>query len=282
MVKHRNKSHHPLATLIVTSDSIPFLCTNCIYIYACYYNQFILPILHFRPCQQKPQTPLHHRKHTKYQYVLPLLFILYTLLQIGIVSAIYHQKLPIHTLSITPSLFMLYQLPLPSTQKSTPTVHQTPLQTSAINEFSTDSEKLSYLCAWNSIQQSSQSFMNFNPGGMPICIDTGASCCISNDKNDFINLSPSSDTVLKGISSGLRIDGSGMICWKITNDLGNEVSLHIHNSLYVPAAPMCLLSPQSVIQQTQKPNDGFQIYATRGVFTFSGFRRQCVMKLLIS
>lgn len=64
----------------------------------------------------------------------------------------------------------------------------------------------------------------------PICIDTGASTRISNRKEDFINLTSTSNTVLKGISSGLQIEGSGTVCWNITTDDGNDISLHIHNS----------------------------------------------------
>jgi hypothetical protein len=76
-----------------------------------------------------------------------------------------------------------------------------------------------------------------------ICIDTGASCCISNNKADFLTFAPSSSSVLKGIGSGLKIEGTGTIKWTIVSDDGDEITIHLYNSLYVPEAQMCLLSP---------------------------------------
>jgi hypothetical protein len=106
----------------------------------------------------------------------------------------------------------------------------------------------------------------------PICIDTGASCCISNQKHDFLTFAPSSSTVLKGIGSGLSIAGTGTIKWKILNDSGDEVTLHLHNSLYVPDAPMCLLSPQHMAQQTNLSSDGFHSKNKFGILTFGGLQ----------
>jgi len=114
-------------------------------------------------------------------------------------------------------------------------------------DLSTNAGKLAYLSAWQSANNDTPiCLMNFTPGGRPICLDTGATSCISNRKEDFIQFTPVKDSVLKGISSGLSIEGCGTICWKITDDLGDEITLNIHDSLYVPQAPMCLLSPQSV------------------------------------
>jgi hypothetical protein len=106
-----------------------------------------------------------------------------------------------------------------------------------------------------------------------ICIDTGASCCISNCKDDFITFAPSSSTVLKGIGSGLNIIGTGTIKWSIINDNGDEVTLHLHNILYVPEAPMSLLSPQHMAQKTSSNSDGFTSKGSFGVLTFGGFHR---------
>jgi hypothetical protein len=62
---------------------------------------------------------------------------------------------------------------------------------------------------------------------------------------------------LKGISSGLTIAGAGTIKWTILNDDGDEVTIHLHNSLYIPETPMCLLSPQQMAQQMLSDQDGF-------------------------
>jgi hypothetical protein len=106
----------------------------------------------------------------------------------------------------------------------------------------------------------------------PICADKGASCCISSNKEDFISFAPSSSSVLKGIGSGLSIAGTGTIKWRILNNLGDEVVLHLHNRLYVPDAPMCLLSPQHMVQQTKIASDGFHCKGSFGILSFGGFQ----------
>jgi hypothetical protein len=98
------------------------------------------------------------------------------------------------------------------------------------------------LNAWQSTEKANLKMMNFTPRGKPICIDMGASSCISNNKTDFIDITPSSHTILKGIVSSLSIEGIGLICWKITNNNGDKISLHIHEGHYVLSAPICLLS----------------------------------------
>lgn len=141
------------------------------------------------------------------------------------------------------------------------------------HDLSTNSSKLAYLSAWQSTHNTTLKLMNFNPGGYPICIDTGASSCISNNKSDFVNLHPTTNTVLNGVGSGLNIDGVGTLCWKFTNDNEDEISLHIQDSLYVPSAPMHLLSPQTIAQQTDNSLDGFHANGPHGIFTFAGFSK---------
>jgi hypothetical protein len=105
------------------------------------------------------------------------------------------------------------------------------------------------------------------------CIDTGASCSISNCKDDFITFAPSSSTILKGISRGLNIASTGTLKWNILDDNGDDIALHLHNSLYVPDAPMCLLSPQHMAQQTSSTADGFTGKGSFGLLTFGGYHR---------
>jgi hypothetical protein len=45
--------------------------------------------------------------------------------------------------------------------------------------------------------------------------------------------------------------------WTLLNDDGDEITIHLHNSPHVPDAPMCLLSPQHMAQQTTSSTDGF-------------------------
>jgi hypothetical protein len=115
--------------------------------------------------------------------------------------------------------------------------------------------------------------MNFIPGGHPICVDSGASCSISTNKFDFIEFTPTTNTVLCGITSGLQIEGKGTLHWTITNDSSDEIDLYIRDSLYVPLAPMCLLSPQQLLQQTNQNNDGFIVKDTYGILHFSGYKK---------
>ena len=69
----------------------------------------------------------------------------------------------------------------------------------------------------------------------------------------------------------MHIEGLGTLRLKITTDNNEDIELHIPNSLFVPSIPMCLISPQSVAQQTNNPLDGFHAKGSYGVFTFSGF-----------
>jgi hypothetical protein len=141
-----------------------------------------------------------------------------------------------------------------------------------IDSNSTNLQTRCYLSAWQYIHASNTRLLKFS-SDRPVCIDTGASCCISNNKDDFITFAPSSSTVLKGISSGLTIAGTGTIKWVFLNDDGDEVTINLHNSLYVPETPMCLLSPQHMAQQTISERDGFNSKGKHGVLTFAGHKR---------
>ncbi len=78
--------------------------------------------------------------------------------------------------------------------------------------------------------------------------------------------------MLKGISSGLNIIGTGTLKWMILNNNGDEITIHLHNSLYVPDALMCLLSPQHMAQQSTSDSDGFNSKGQYGILYFAGFQ----------
>ncbi len=136
----------------------------------------------------------------------------------------------------------------------------------------TNQDKLCYLHAWQSTNASTIRLLRFS-SNRPICINTGASCCISNVKSDFIKFQESKSSVFHGISSGLSITGTGTLKWSINNDNGDEVIIHLPNSLYVPDAPMCLLSPQHMAKYTKHELDGFHSKENFSVLTFSGHQR---------
>ena len=133
--------------------------------------------------------------------------------------------------------------------------------------------KLSMLSAWQSANARSPIYMDYAPGSKAICIDTGASSCISNDRNDFISLEKVQNQTISGIGSGLDIAGYGTLQWRINDDDGNTIVFHVRDALYVPKVPMCLLCPQQIAQQTAKDHDGFHAEAKFGTLTYDGFVR---------
>jgi hypothetical protein len=86
-------------------------------------------------------------------------------------------------------------------------------------------------------------------------------------------MKPMSNIKINGIASGLHVAGIGLLKWSIRDDENNEVDLYIKDALYVPQAPMGLLCPQQIAQQTRKPGDGFKALRNHGIFTFDGFHR---------
>jgi hypothetical protein len=139
-----------------------------------------------------------------------------------------------------------------------------------ITAHSTNHQNLCYLTAWQSTHASTSRMMKFS-SEKALCIDSGASCCISNDKHDFTSFSTTEPSVLHGISSGLQIEGIGTLKWTLQDDLGNDITMLLPNRLYVPQAPMCLLSPQHMAQYTNSDSDGFLCHGNLSVLTFSSF-----------
>ena len=80
--------------------------------------------------------------------------------------------------------------------------------------------------------------MAFEPDSYPICIDTGASACLSNDASHFISLNPVQQMTINGIGSRLEVKGVGMIRWLVLDDEGNEVELTVKNTLLILDTPM--------------------------------------------
>jgi hypothetical protein len=61
--------------------------------------------------------------------------------------------------------------------------------------------------------------------------------------------------------------------WSIRDDNNNDIDIYIKDSLYVPSAPMGLLCPQQIAQQTGRSGDGFTAFASHGLLTFEGFTK---------
>ena len=81
---------------------------------------------------------------------------------------------------------------------------------------------------------------------MPIILDSGASCCMSPYKDDFIEGTYSvRDGNIGGIASGLKTEGVGEVIWKLTNTNNQIIDLKL-DCLYIPNLPCRLMCPQQL------------------------------------
>jgi hypothetical protein len=89
----------------------------------------------------------------------------------------------------------------------------------------------------------------------PLIVDTGASCCISPHREDFITYSESKVKV-KDLSGSNKVTGEGMISWKVLDKDGEEVEINLR-AYHMPKASVRLLSPQSLYKSVSG-SDGHQ------------------------
>ena len=107
------------------------------------------------------------------------------------------------------------------------------------------------LSAWQTSNERISTIMDYTPGSKAICIDIGASACISNDERAFVTLTTVTDQTISGIGSGLTVQGHGTLLWTISDNDGNKIKLYIADALYVRNIPICLLCPQQVAKQAR-------------------------------
>ena len=81
-------------------------------------------------------------------------------------------------------------------------------------------------------------------------VDTGASMTISPYRTEFVEYTPQTGKVLKGIGKGLPIAGVGIIHWKL--EVGTKVIDLKLRALHVPEGATRLLCPQQ-LKQEHKP-----------------------------
>jgi hypothetical protein len=135
----------------------------------------------------------------------------------------------------------------------------------------TNSQLLAYLYSLTTTQNSST--IHFGLDTEQICIDTGASACISARRENFITFNKVDNIKINGIGTGLPVVGIGTLKWTLRDDKNSVIDLHVHEALYVPSAPMGLLCPQQIAMQTRHHNDGFQALRHAGILTFAGHTR---------
>ena len=96
---------------------------------------------------------------------------------------------------------------------------------------------------------------DFGVGTFKIRIDNRCSYCVSNRRKHFVgDLIPINATV-QGISVSLRVTHKGTVRWTFLDDLGKEITHDISNTLFLPSATECILSPQHWSQALCKDID---------------------------
>eukprot|EP00804_Cyclotella_cryptica_P001528 CCRYP_003749-RA/>CCRYP_003749-RA protein AED:0.13 eAED:-0.00 QI:0/0/0/1/0/0.33/3/0/1355 len=80
----------------------------------------------------------------------------------------------------------------------------------------------------------------------PLIVDTGASCCITPCKDDFVSYAPSAAKIrdLSGINT---VAGEGLLCWRVLDHQGREHAIEL-KGYHIPNASVRLLSPQAMFQ----------------------------------
>jgi hypothetical protein len=206
---------HPISNLYHLPEYLGIYSFPAIYLYMWFYNQLDTYIyrslrqfiLHMTTFHQTPQ--LRHRKRRPFNY-LQFYLLLYISTNLALVTGCYYKMLPLSSLATLPTILCFSTLS--SHYHRPPTVsldhfyndissNKHLFGRTQLDLAHTDISSLAYLSAWQSTLSSSSRIMNFSPGGLPVCIDTGASSCISNNKSDFLDLLPTSSTVLKGMWS---------------------------------------------------------------------------------
>ena len=89
----------------------------------------------------------------------------------------------------------------------------------------------------------------FDSDAQVLMLDDGASACITNDKQDFIEPPRRVDQKVKGIKGHANATHKGMIKWHLEDDQGLVHVMIIRGAYLIPDAPTCILSPQHLAQQ---------------------------------
>ena len=99
-------------------------------------------------------------------------------------------------------------------------------------------------------------------GGFPVIWDTGASVCVTNDRNDFATFKPDSKlNSLKGfgLTDGHKVEGEGEVVWCIRTTANRLRSVRVP-AYYVPDSRVRLLSVTAILREY--PGETFTMTAS--------------------
>ena len=103
----------------------------------------------------------------------------------------------------------------------------------------------------------------FDTDSFRMGVDNPSKTCVCHNPDYFIGYITPINLKLKEINGSLKIIGTGTVRWRITDDTGKIHNINIENLLYVPDAPMCMISPQ---HWGQEANDHYAMEeGTRGI-----------------
>ena len=75
---------------------------------------------------------------------------------------------------------------------------------------------------------------------------------------------------VKGIASGLLVQGIGSVCYHIPLDNGNHMDFRLDNILYIPECPARLLGLQQTGDSTENPINGCKLTRDNAILTIHG------------
>ncbi len=107
------------------------------------------------------------------------------------------------------------------------------------------STALCFLCNWPASFGTLGLLAHTGPESFAI-VDTGASMCVTSNRDDFLTYTDATGRVLHGLTKGVAIKGSGIVNWKIEIN-GKVIELKLQ-ALHVPECDTRLLSPQQLRQ----------------------------------
>jgi len=145
-----------------------------------------------------------------------------------------------------------------------PATHYEPSSTS------TQSPKIQL--SYSLLASSNETFPTmFLPTTVLLIVDTGASGSISHEISDFISTPrPVQPTTLQGIASGLKVDGIGTAAYTFLTATGEQTTVTLPKTLYVPKCTARLLCPRHLAAATGHPDDGFTSLQHTATLTCNG------------